>query len=95
MKSLVRAAVVSVAVLVGSYSLAASEARVVPPAPVIVGAGPAIELPLLVGQTSSDQSSGRSSYRANRGLIRLAVFGVIALIGAAGWAFKKMAGGSA
>jgi len=94
MKSLVRAAVVSVVVLVGSHSLVASQAAVAPPVPAIVGVGPAIELPLLVGQTSN-QSSGSTSNRIPRGLVRLAIFGAIALLGVAGWIFKRMTGGEA
>jgi hypothetical protein len=94
MQSFVRAAVVGVVVLLGSQSLAAGEAIASPPVPAIVGAGPAIKLPLVVGQTTSNQTSGSRSYRIPRGLIRLAIFGGIALVGAAGWAFKKMTAGS-
>jgi len=92
MRSLARVAVVGFVIVLGSQNLPASEVVVSPPVPAAVGAGPTMELPLVIGQTTSSSSSGGST-RIPRGAIRLAIFGAIALIGAAGWVIKKMTAG--
>jgi flagellar biogenesis protein FliO len=47
--------------------------------------------PLLLAQ-SSDSSSSSGSYRIPRGLVRLAIFAVIALFGAGAWVVRKLKG---
>ena len=49
-------------------------------------------LPVLVAQSSDSSSSG--STRIPRGLIRLAIFGVIALFGAGAWVVRQVTGSS-
>jgi hypothetical protein len=91
MPSLIRATVLSVVVLFGSQAAVASEAAQSRPAPAQVGAGPTRELPPLVAQYSDNSSSsGSSRVRISRGVVKLGVFVVIALFGAAGWVVKRM-----
>ena len=91
MQSLIRLAVLAAAILIGSE---VARAGVVPAAPAssAVAAGAQIHPPLVFAQTSNN-SSGSSSTRIPRGAIRLAIFAVVALVGAAGWVVKKMTAG--
>jgi hypothetical protein len=71
------------------------QAGIAPSAPIgpAVAAGPAIELPLVVGQYSNESSSSSSRVRIPRGIVKLGIFVVVALFGAAGWVIKKMTAG--
>jgi hypothetical protein len=88
MQSLVRAAVVALVVGFASQCLPASEVAGSRPTSGMVVAS--AELPILIGQTTSNSSSSGGSTRIPRGVIRLAIFGGIALLGAAGWVIKKL-----
>lgn len=88
---LIRLAVVALALIVASQAAIASDAAASAPSPAGVQAVSIDEMPLLLGQTSDSSSSG-GSYRIPRGLIRLAIFGVIALFGAGAWVVRQLNG---
>jgi hypothetical protein len=92
MLSLVRVACLSILCLV---FVEAARAQVVSPTvaavPSVAGAG--IELPLVVGQYSSESSSSSGSTRIPRGIIKLGIFVVIGLFSAGAWVIKKMTAG--
>jgi hypothetical protein len=92
MQSLVRVALLAVAFFAFSEL---AQAEIVPSASMVpaVAAGPAIELPLVVGQYSNESSSSSSRVRIPRGVVKLAIFIVIGLFGAAAWVFKKLTAG--
>ena len=87
MQAFVRTAAVAIVVLLGSQSVPANEAVSSSRVP---GVAASTDLPIVIGQTTTNSSSSGGSYRIPRGVIRLAVAAGIGLIGAAGWAIKKM-----
>ena len=52
---------------------------------------PAFKAPVMVAQASNDTRSS-SSTRIPRGMVKLAVGGVVLLVGAAGWVINKLRG---
>jgi len=90
MLSLIRLAVVALALIMVSQVAIASDAAASVPSQAGIDAVSLDAMPLLLAQTS-DSSSGGSS-RVPRGLIRLAIFGVIALFGAGAWVVRQMSG---
>ncbi|HLP83102.1 MAG TPA: hypothetical protein VK157_02030 [Phycisphaerales bacterium] len=49
--------------------------------------------PLTLAQARSDQSSSnRISGRSSRGMIKLAILGVFAVVGVGGWIYRKVTG---
>ncbi len=92
MLSLVRVACLAVVCLV---FVEVARAQVAPSAsaavPSVAGAG--VELPLVVGQYSSDSSSSSGSTRVPRGVIKLGIALVIGLFSAGAWVIRKMTAG--
>jgi hypothetical protein len=91
MQSLLRLALLAAVILVG-FEVAHADVAASAPGSTAIGSGSGIELPHVLGQYSSDSSSS-SSTRVPRGAIRLAIFAVIALLGAGSWVVKKMTAG--
>jgi hypothetical protein len=90
MYALMRLAVVAIALVVLSQAALASDEPGSVPALAGVSVESVDSMPILLGQ-SSDSSSG-GSYRVPRGLIRLVIFGVIALFSAGAWVLRKIGG---
>ena len=90
MNALIRLLVVVFALLVVTQVVIASDSPAGAPSPAGMNAVSVAALPVLLGQ-SSDSSSGGSS-RVPRGLIRLVIFGVIALFGAGAWVVRQLTG---
>lgn len=92
MLSLVRVAcLVLVCLVFAEDARAQVESPTVAAVPSVARAG--IELPLVVGQYSSDSSSSSGSTRIPRGAIKLVVFAIIGLFSAGAWVIKKMTAG--
>ena len=89
MVALMRLLVVVFAFLLVTQVVIASDSPGAP-SPAGMNAASVDALPVLLGQ-SSDSSSGGST-RIPRGLIRLVIFGVIALFGAGAWVVRQMSG---
>jgi len=90
MYALMRLAVVAIALVVLSQAALASDEPGSAPALAGVSVESVDSMPILLGQ-SSDSSSG-GSVRIPRGLIRLVIFGVIALFGAGAWIVRQLSG---
>lgn len=90
MLALIRLVVVAIALVMVSQVAFATDGSAATLSPEGVSAVSLDETPLLLAQ-SSDSSSGGSVY-IPRGLIRLVIFGVIALFSAGAWAVRKMSG---
>jgi hypothetical protein len=91
MRSFVALVVVALFALILIQPAAADDAAAVPQAG--LRAASVDSLPVLVAQSSSNSSSSGST-RIPRGLIRLAIFGVIALFGAGAWVVRQVTGSS-
>jgi hypothetical protein len=90
MLALIRLAVVAIALVMVSQIAFATDGSAATLSPEGVNAVSLEGTPLLLAQ-SSDSSSGGSVY-IPRGLIRLAIFGVIALFSAGAWVVRKISG---
>jgi hypothetical protein len=91
MRSILALLVVALFALVLVQSALADDAAAASPAG--LSAAGADALPVLVAQSSNNSSSSGST-RIPRGLIRLAIFGVIALFGAGAWVVRQVTGSS-
>ena len=90
MLSLIRLAVVALALIMVSQVAFASNSAASAPAAAGIESASLDAMPLLLAQSSD--SSGGGSYRIPRSLIRLAIFGVIALFSAGAWVVRQMSG---
>jgi uncharacterized membrane protein YecN with MAPEG domain len=90
MLALIRLAVVAIALVMLTQVAFASDGPAATPSPAGIHSVSLDATPLILAQSSDSSSSG--SYYIPRGLIRLAIFGVIGLFSAGAWVVRKISG---